>query len=138
MTDQEMSYTQAGDGREDAEFVEVMYAKSPSEAQHCLDFLAAQNVPARLEQITRVPRKLGVAVLVPSDQLVNASEALAARDNDDDEDEEVEDEDADDHFDDDFDDDDDDEDDEYDDEDDDFDDDLDDDDDDEIEDDDDF
>jgi hypothetical protein len=89
---------------EDATFVEVMFAKSLDEAAVCQSFLQEQQIPARVEIDSAVAKRCGIAILVPSDRLIEASELLASRAQDD---ENLDDyEDDDDELDDDFDDDD--------------------------------
>ncbi|HKQ49987.1 MAG TPA: hypothetical protein VJZ71_18070 [Phycisphaerae bacterium] len=60
-------------------YVEVMFAKSVSEARECIGFLEDQLIPARLENTRELAQNCGVAVLVPADRFVDASELLAAR-----------------------------------------------------------
>jgi hypothetical protein len=72
------------DRAESGGFVEVMYAKSLTEATECCGLLAEQNIPARVEPAADVVTRLGVAVLVPHNRLVEASELLAAHARDDD------------------------------------------------------
>jgi hypothetical protein len=62
-----------------ASYVEVMFAKSLAEANLCCDYLGKQQIPARLESAAIVSRANGVAVLVPSDRFIEASELLASR-----------------------------------------------------------
>ncbi len=96
-------------------FVEVMFAKSQHEAADLCNLLEEQHIPVRLEESTGPVSHSGIALLVPSARLVEASELLAGFDQEeeeeefdddagDDEEEEYEDEDEDDDFDDDFDD----------------------------------
>ncbi len=94
----------------EADFVEVMYARTPDEASHLRSFLSEKAIPALVERNPDLPDQCGVAVLVPSEKLVEASQQLTwlmAHDDDDDEDVEFDDDDDDDDLDD-FDDDDDD------------------------------
>ena len=72
---------------EDGGFVEVMYAKSQGEATECCGLLAERDIPARIECAAGAAPRLGVAVLVPRNRLVEASELLAAHVRDDDDDE---------------------------------------------------
>jgi hypothetical protein len=74
-------------------FVEVMFARTVDEAQECCVLLNAQDIDARIEGIQRPGRSGGIAVLVPDDRFIEASEFLAVnlQDVTDDEDE-VEDE----------------------------------------------
>jgi len=87
-------------------FVEVMFAKSTSEADGCMGFLLERQIPARLEVDPNVAKRCGIAVLVPASRLIEASELLATKAQDDDDFEEFddEDEDDDDDYDDDYDD----------------------------------
>ncbi len=68
-------------------FVEVMFAKSVAEAKDCCGYLAQQHIAARIEVDPDVSRRCGIAVSVPADRLVEASELLAARSQEGDEDE---------------------------------------------------
>lgn len=86
-----------GVGIEPENFVEVMFAKSVAEAKDCCGFLAQQHIAARIEVDPDVSRRCGIAVSVPADRLVEASELLAARSQ---EDEDEEDDDYDDDYDD--------------------------------------
>jgi hypothetical protein len=96
-------------------YVEVMYAKSVSEARDCIEFLEDRLIPARLENTRELTQNCGVAVLVPADRFVEASEVLSAREEADSGDSDVESEDELEGADDDLDEDDEDEDDEFDD-----------------------
>jgi hypothetical protein len=60
-----------------ADFVEVMFAKSLDEAKECCHLLEDVQIPSRFENGPDADR--GVAVLVPEDRLVDASELLATR-----------------------------------------------------------
>jgi len=80
-------------------FVEVMFTKSMNDATDCRSLLLARQIPAEVEADPNVSRQCGIAVLVPADRLVEASELLAFRAQDNDASEE------DDDFDDDYDDD---------------------------------
>jgi hypothetical protein len=64
-------------------FVEVMFAKSDDEAIGCRDLLAEQDIPARIEDTEHRNCRSGIAVLVPSDRVVEASELLVTRPQDD-------------------------------------------------------
>ncbi|MFH1417378.1 MAG: hypothetical protein ABII12_03720 [Planctomycetota bacterium] len=90
-------------------FVEVMFTKSMSEATDCRRLLLARQIPAEVEADPNVSRQCGIAVLVPANRVVEASELLAARAQDnhsfDDDYVEIDDLDGDDDFDDDDDDD---------------------------------
>jgi len=71
-------------GKEDDGFVEVVFAKSPVEASGCRDLLQEQNIPAFVESNAGVNLRSGIAVLVPSDRLVEASDLLATHPQEDD------------------------------------------------------
>src|SRR5262245_11396859 len=75
-------------------FVEVMFAKTLDEAKECCTLLNAQDIDARIEGLAVAGRKSGIAVLVPDNRFIEASEFLAV--NLQDTDDEVEDEDDDD------------------------------------------
>ena len=62
-----------------ASYVEEMFAKGLAEANLCCEYLEKQQIPARLESASVVTRASGVAVLVPADRFLEASELLAAR-----------------------------------------------------------
>lgn len=62
----------------DEEFVEVVFARSSSEARQFVGMLQEHEIPAQLESGAAAARESGVAVLVPSDRLVEASECLSA------------------------------------------------------------
>lgn len=117
MADQGMGSGNLTYEAEPTAFVEVMFAKSVQEAEDCCVLLEEREIPARFERASGFASSLGVPVLVPPSLLIEASEVLAFRAEDDDDGgddfEEDGDEDADDDDDDefDFDDDDDDEDD---------------------------
>jgi hypothetical protein len=74
----------AGDGVDDSGLVEVMFAKSLDEAFGCRSLLQEQDIPALVEDGATASPRCGIAVLVPSDRLVEASEVLATRAQDDD------------------------------------------------------
>ncbi len=78
---------------EQVSFVEVMFAKSLDEADGCRSFLLERQIPARLEMDPNVAKRCGIAVLVPADRLIEASELLASKAQDDDDFEEFDDED---------------------------------------------
>jgi hypothetical protein len=94
MVEEGLDSGNALDRTENGQFVEVMFAKSTDQASVCCDFLEQQQIPARLEPAAVSARSSGVAVLVPADRLVEASELLASLAHD--EEEEVGDEDVDD------------------------------------------
>jgi len=60
-----------------ADYVEAMYAKTLEEAKECCRLLEEGHIPARFEDDADLDR--GVAILVPESRLVEASELLAAR-----------------------------------------------------------
>jgi hypothetical protein len=64
---------------EDNGFVEVMFAKSLNEATGCHSLLQERQIPARVEVDSAVAKRCGIAVLVPADRLIEASELLASR-----------------------------------------------------------
>lgn len=101
------------------DFVEVMFARSMPEARDFVSYLLEQEIPARLENTGGAVPACGVAILVPSDRMIEAAELLAARVDAEDDSDEVEGEEEFDDLDDDYDDEDD-EDDEFDDDDDEF------------------
>lgn len=74
-------------------FVEVMFAKSRDEADGCKGLLLERQIPARLEVDPNVAKRCGIAVLVPADRLIEASELLASKAQDDDDLEEFDDDD---------------------------------------------
>ncbi len=86
-------------------FVEVMFTRSMSEATDCRSLLLNRQIPAEVESDPKVSSQCGVAVLVPADRLIEASELLAVRAQDnedlDDDSDEVDDLDDDEDFDDD-------------------------------------
>ncbi len=100
-------------------YVEVMFAKSVNEARSCIGYLEDRLIPARLENTSELSQNCGVAVLVPAERFVEASEVLASRDEDADTENDMEGEDELEDVDDDLDDEDDDEEDDFDDDDDD-------------------
>ena len=82
----------------EADFVEVMFARTSDEASHFRSFLSQKAIPALVERNPELPDQCGVAVLVPSEKLVEASQQitwLMAHDDDDDEDVEFDDDDDD-------------------------------------------
>ncbi len=87
-------------------YVEVAFARNKADAEVIRLLLASSSVPAQIESDTAGSMQRGIAVLVPADKLVEASEILTVR-AEDDEDfvEEEEDGDEDEDYDDDFDDD---------------------------------
>lgn len=78
MMDEEMSTMNGVKCSMDSEFVEVLFARSSVEAREFLGMLQQHNIPARMESSATPQRESGVAVLVPSDRLIEASEFLAA------------------------------------------------------------
>ncbi len=61
-----------------ADFVEVMFASSLDEAKECCALLDDSHIPAKYEEEASAGEK-GIAVLVPEEQFVEASEVLASR-----------------------------------------------------------
>lgn len=122
MVDESISSLSAPSAPESTVLVEVMYARTMGEATHCCELLRGREIHAQIEGKTS-DKACGIAVMVPSDRFIEASEFLALNledlDDDDfsdvDEDEGEDDDDADDFDDDDddFDDDDEDEDEEF-------------------------
>lgn len=108
MMDETMGTANTVNYAEQTDFVEVMYARSLQEARECISFLLERDVPSRLETERGMQPDYGVAVLVPTDRLVEASELLAAMAQLEEEGEEAEEDELDDDVDDDLDDDDDD------------------------------
>lgn len=78
---------------ENESFVEVMFAKSSGEAEGWRTFLLERQIPARLEIDPNVAKRCGIAVLVPADRLIEASELLASKAQDDEDFEEFDDDD---------------------------------------------
>ncbi len=72
--------------RADAGFVEVMFARTDVEAAELVAFLTEQHIPAKQENAAGLMRGCGVAILVPANRFVEASELLAARTQDEEED----------------------------------------------------
>ncbi len=104
MMDETMGIANTVKCAEETDFVEVMFARNTQEAKDCIQFLLENQVPSRLESERGKQAEYGVAVLVPSDRMIEATELLAARAQLEDEDEEGEDEELDDDLDDDLDD----------------------------------
>lgn len=100
MVDESMSSLSAP---ESSALVEVMYARTMGEATHCCELLRGQGIHAQVEGRPS-DKACGIAVMVPSDRFIEASEYLALNlensDDDDfsdvDEDEDEDDDDADD------------------------------------------
>lgn len=67
----------------DVNFVEVIFAKSVDEAEDHRTILEERSIPALVEPAPEEPSQSGVAVLVPSDRLVEASEVLTMNAHDD-------------------------------------------------------
>ncbi len=84
MSGKDVGSTDAVDGVDGLGLVEVMFAKSLDEAFGCRTLLQEQDIPARVEDGATASRRCGIAILVPSDRLVEASEVLATRTQDDD------------------------------------------------------
>lgn len=84
MTEQGVGLGDLAVDTDPASFVEVMFAKCSEEAKACCALLEEHTIPARMERRT-ASTALGVAVLVPDTQLIEASEVLILRAEDDDE-----------------------------------------------------
>lgn len=67
----------------DVSFVEVIFARSVDEAEDHRTILEERSIPAFVEPAPIEPSQSGVAVLVPSDRLVDASEVLTMNAHDD-------------------------------------------------------
>ncbi len=118
MVDESMGSVSAAGESESAAFVEVMFARSLGEAAHCCELLRGQDILAQVENGAS-GKSCGIAVMVPNDRFIEASEFLALNLDNSDDDDEFSDTDSDDEEDDDADDfDDDDDDDDFDDDDD--------------------
>lgn len=92
MMDETMATANTLQSAGEVEFVEVMFARTMEEARDCVSFLLERDVPARIESQPGMQPAYGVAVLVPGDRMIEASEMLAARADDEEEEEEEEDE----------------------------------------------
>ncbi len=79
MMDEKMSTSNTLNCTSEKDFVEVMFAKSMPEARECVGYLLEQEIPARLENTGGAVPACGVAILVPNERLIEASELLAAR-----------------------------------------------------------
>jgi hypothetical protein len=82
-------------------YVEVLFAKNLSEADNLRRILEAKSIPALTERNMAHPVSCGVAVLVPVERLVDASEVLTKMAHDDEDDDfviEDDDDEADDEF----------------------------------------
>lgn len=79
MMDKSMSIKECATPADLSDYVEVMFAKSASEAQDLVRFLQESQVPAQLENSLGLTADCGVAILVPSERFVEASEILATR-----------------------------------------------------------
>lgn len=88
MMDHNMAATDTLNSTHEEELVEVMYARTVGEAKACIRELLASDIPARMESGMGLGD--GVAVLVPADRLILASEILAAKADDDEDEEEDE------------------------------------------------
>jgi len=67
----------------DVNFVEVIFAKSVDEAEDHRTTLEGRSIPAFVEPAPEEPSLCGVAVLVPSNRLIEASEVLTMNAHDD-------------------------------------------------------
>lgn len=76
MVDESMSSLSAPSAPESAALVEVMYARTMGEATHCCELLRGQEIHAEVEGRTS-GKACGIAVMVPSDRFIEASEFLA-------------------------------------------------------------
>lgn len=65
-------------------FVEVIFAKNREDADQIRALLTASAIPSEIESDMAATAQRGVAVLVPADKLVQASEILTVRAEDDD------------------------------------------------------
>lgn len=54
-----------------------MFARTMDEARECCSLLGGQDIAARIEGLAHSARKGGIAVLVPDDRFIEASEFLA-------------------------------------------------------------
>ena len=90
MTDNNMGTTDTLNPLDQEDLVEVIFARNSAEARACVRELLSSDIPARMESGRGMGGGYGVAVLVPSDRLILASEILAAKAQDDDEEEEEE------------------------------------------------
>jgi hypothetical protein len=79
MVDDGMGARKVMEGSASTGFVEVMFASTRDEASDCCHLLEDANIPARLEDTLGRSRETGVAVLVPADRLVEATEFLVSR-----------------------------------------------------------
>lgn len=92
---------------DDTQFVEVSFARNLTDAERLRRYLETRSIPAQTERNLDLPVQCGVAILVPAERLVDASEMLTKMAHDDEDDDFVIDDDDDDDSDDDFEDDDD-------------------------------
>jgi hypothetical protein len=67
----------------DVGFVEVIFAKSVDEAEDHRTTLVGRSIPAFVEPTPEEPAQSGVAVFVPSNRLIEASEVLTMSAHDD-------------------------------------------------------
>ncbi len=75
----------------EADFVEVAFARTVDEARSHCEVLLNNAIPAYIEAGTGKPAPCGIAVLIPSDRLVDASEFLTIQAQIEDDDEDVDD-----------------------------------------------
>jgi len=92
MVDKAIQIERAVVQTDEADFVEIMFARSPCEASKCCSLLEDHGVPARVEAHHEEAEDAGVPVLVPAECLEQAAELLAMRAQDDEEDDEEEEE----------------------------------------------
>lgn len=70
---------------EDGGFVEVLFARTQDEAESNRLYLEEHAIPARVETDPVMPSRSGIALLVPPARLIEASEALVVKAQEDDE-----------------------------------------------------
>lgn len=76
MVDESISSLSAPSAPESTALVEVMYARTMGEATHCCELLRGREIHAQIEGKTS-DKACGIAVMVPSDRFIEASEFLA-------------------------------------------------------------
>ncbi|QDV90307.1 hypothetical protein RAS2_13860 [Phycisphaerae bacterium RAS2] len=76
MVDESMGSVSAPGTTESGALVEVMYARTLGEATHCCDLLRGQEIQAQIEGGSS-GKACGIAVMVPNDRFIEASEFLA-------------------------------------------------------------
>lgn len=65
-------------------YVEVVFAKTTDEAERYRRLLEQKSIPSMIEPASELPSPCGVAVLVPGDQFIEATEVLTMMSGDDD------------------------------------------------------